>query len=284
MTTVDLELYFNRIGFTGDPLPNIEVLEALQLMHLQSIPFENIDPFLGIPVYLSPMALQRKLIENKRGGYCFEHNLLLKNVLEQIGFSVSGLAARVRWQVEAGTVTPASHMMLKVEVNEIDYLVDAGFGGQVPTVPLKIVPNLIQATPHGDFRIVVENNYFVLQAKVIDSWLPVYSFDYSERYQSDYEVINYYLCNSYDSHFVRNLMIALPAEGHRKSLRTNLVGPLGRSRSENSIVGTFRKSSANEPSISRDLDSAFDVIQALETEFSLPNLSSRRLATKLGAS
>src|SRR5688572_29268766 len=108
----DLAGYLNRIGYSGSHEPSIETLRAVHLHHAQAIPFENLNPFLRIPVVLDTDSLYQKLVLNKRGGYCFEHNLLLSEVLKSIGFNVKGLAARVLWNQPEGVVTARGHMLL----------------------------------------------------------------------------------------------------------------------------------------------------------------------------
>jgi len=81
----DLEAYCRRVGYDGPRVPTLETLQALHALHPAAIPFENLDPWLGMPVLLDITSLQRKLVDSKRGGYCYEHNLLFKSALEAIG-------------------------------------------------------------------------------------------------------------------------------------------------------------------------------------------------------
>src|SRR5204862_693519 len=94
-----------------------------------------------------------KLLTPGRGGWCFEHNLLFAHALEAIGFDVTRLAARVRWNVPEDVVTARSHMLLRVRVDGEDWIADVGFGGLTLTAPLRLRPELEQATPHEPHRI-----------------------------------------------------------------------------------------------------------------------------------
>src|SRR5262245_29294384 len=116
LSAVALDQYFERIGYTGDREPSLETLQQLHVRHTQRIPFENLDSFLGRPVHLDLPSLVLKLIHERRGGYCFEHNLLFGHVLRALGFRVTDLAARVLWNRPQGAVTPRGHMLLLVEV------------------------------------------------------------------------------------------------------------------------------------------------------------------------
>src|SRR5512143_1829284 len=76
----DVAAYCRRIGYSGILAPTIATLRALHQAHVGAIPFENVDVLLGRPILLDTASLQRKLIESGRGGYCFEQNLLFKDV------------------------------------------------------------------------------------------------------------------------------------------------------------------------------------------------------------
>src|SRR5678815_5641474 len=107
---MQLDAYLQRIGYAGDLRSSARVLEALHLAHATHIPFENLDILRGLPIRLDLDSLQRKLVDGRRGGYCYEHNLLFAAVLEEIGFSVTRLAARVRYRTTS--VLPRTHMLL----------------------------------------------------------------------------------------------------------------------------------------------------------------------------
>ncbi len=94
LDVIDLDAYFQRIGYQGERLPTQQVLQAIHRQHAQTIAFENLNSFLKQPVHLDLASLQQKLIHEGRGGYCFEQNLLLRSVLVALGFQVTSLAAR----------------------------------------------------------------------------------------------------------------------------------------------------------------------------------------------
>src|SRR5689334_9048986 len=136
VAAIDLDAYFERIGYTGAGTPTLDTLRVILLRHTEAIAFENLDPLLRRRVRLDAASLERKLVRDGRGGYCFEHNLLLRHALEGIGFAVTGLAARVIWNAPEGALRPRTHMLLRVQVEGTPYLADVGFGGQTLTGPL----------------------------------------------------------------------------------------------------------------------------------------------------
>lgn len=211
--------YFDRIGFRESAVASLQTLEAIHLLHPQAIAFENLNPFTGLPVKLDLDAVWQKLVHAKRGGFCFEHNLLLMHVLKQLGFKVRGLAARVRWNVPAETVTPRGHMLLLVEVQEQQYIADVGFGGLTLTAPLRLMAGLEQQTPHEDFRLLKQAEEWELQALVRNQWQSLYTFSLQEQLLPDYELTSWYLCNHTNSHFRNGLIAARVAPAVRYALR-----------------------------------------------------------------
>src|SRR3984957_17684889 len=124
-----LDNYLARIGFSGTIQPNLVTLAAIHAAHVNAIPFEGLDPLLRRPVMLDLASVQEKLVDSRRGGYCFEQNVLLKAALDAIGFDVTGLTGRVRWMSPPDSpLGPREHITLKVDLPEGAYLVDVGFG------------------------------------------------------------------------------------------------------------------------------------------------------------
>lgn len=218
---IGLQHYAARIGLRTALHPTLECLRELLQRHTEAIAFENLDALAGEVVSLRPSVLEAKLLMGGRGGYCFEHNMLLWNVLEQCGFEVSGLAARVRWNVPAGVSTPLGHMLLKVTVAGVQYLVDAGFGGLTLTAPLRLDTQDIQQTPHEPFVLRAENNTRTIAALMDGEWRPLYQFVDLEYHVPDYAAWNWFTCTSPDSVFTRTLMCARPDIGGRHTLLGN---------------------------------------------------------------
>jgi len=153
-STLDLDRYFARIGYTGSPSATLDVLRDLQRLHPLSIPFENLDPLTGRRVDLDLAAVFDKLIERRRGGYCFEQNKLFAHVLMQLGFDVTPMIARVLWGREPDAITPRTHMLLRVSVDDQPWIADVGFGAVTLTSPLRLQTGVAQQTTHELFRLV----------------------------------------------------------------------------------------------------------------------------------
>lgn len=214
-----LDEYFKRIGFSGTLKADLATLQQLNLKHVAAIPFENLNPFLGIPVLLDMPSLVQKIIYEKRGGYCFEQNLLFAEALKTIGFKVKGLAARVMWNLPENLITARGHMLLLVEVDGELFVADVGFGGQTLSGPLRLIPEVEQQTPHEPFRFLKVENSYVLQSKIKEEWKPLYRFTLEEQFLPDYEVTSWYLSKNPGSHFVTGLIAALTTPEARFALR-----------------------------------------------------------------
>lgn len=216
--TIDLDAYFRRIGYDGDRGPTLSTLAAIHRLHPAAIPFENVDPFTGTLVSLGHDALQDKLVRGARGGYCFEHNLLLMAVLRGLGFAVRGFAARVLWNRPADALVPRSHMLLAVDVDGQTWLADVGFGGLTQTGPIRLAPGVAQETPHEPFRLLEEGGHHLVQAHVAGEWRNLYRFETAEQFAVDYEITSFYLCRHPASHFVSTLMAARALPDRRLAL------------------------------------------------------------------
>ncbi len=218
---IDLDGYFDRIGFAQAHTASADTLRTLHWLHPQAIPFENLDPFLGRPVRLEPDAVRKKLVQGGRGGYCFEHNLLFMHALRALGFRVRGLAARVLWNEPEDAVTPRSHMLLCVEAEGSAYVADVGFGGLTPTAPLRFETGVAQETPHERFRMMEAGNGFRLEAEIEGTWRVLYRFDLSEQFDVDYVAANFFLSTHPTSHFVTELVAARALPDRRLMLSNN---------------------------------------------------------------
>ena len=216
---LDLDAYFRRIGYRGERAPTLATLRALQVQHLSSIAFENLDPLAGRAVRLDTESLQRKLVATGRGGYCFEHNLLFSHVLRALGFELTALSARVVWDRAADPLRARTHMLLLVDLDGERYLCDVGFGGLTPTGPLRLVPGIEQATPHETFRVWDEQPELVVQVSLGGEWKPLYRFDLQAQQQVDIEVLNFYVAEHAESPMRGRLVAARVAPDRRFALR-----------------------------------------------------------------
>jgi N-hydroxyarylamine O-acetyltransferase len=218
-TSIDLAAYLHRIDWREALVPDLATLRALSVAHAAAIPFENLNPLLGLPVDLELAALERKLVTGGRGGYCFEQNLLFAAVLRAVGFEVSYLIARVLWNRPEDEMTAQTHMLLRVELADGSWLVDVGFGVQTLTGALRLEPDTVQPTSLEPFRLLRSGEDWRMQSLVRGQWLTLYRFDLRPAHLVDYIVANHYVSTHPASHFVNQLVLARTLPGGRLSLR-----------------------------------------------------------------
>jgi N-hydroxyarylamine O-acetyltransferase len=215
---LDLDSYLERIGYTGSRSPTLDTLRALQVHHPLAIPFENLDTLSGRPVGLDLASLERKLVQGRRGGYCFEQNLLFKHALQALGFGATALAARVVWERPVDEVRARTHMVLLVELDGVPYVCDVGFGALTPTAPVALTPGVLQATPHEPFRVLRVASEFAVEARVRGEWKRLYRFDLQEQQPVDIELLNHYVMSHADSPMRGRLVAARVAADRRFGL------------------------------------------------------------------
>lgn len=215
---VNLNAYFERIGFVGSIAPTLATLEQLHALHPATIPFENLDPLLGKAVALDQPSLERKLLVERRGGYCFEHNLLFMRILQDLDYTVRPLLARVVWPKPDAISAPPSHLLLLVEINGQNYIADVGFGGQTLTGPLRLRADAEQTTPHETFRLASTEGQWTLETRIGEDWRALYSFGLDPAVQDEIAAINTRISTDPASPFTSELRVALAPQGKRLKL------------------------------------------------------------------
>lgn len=221
--TFEPAAYLARIGHAGPTDPTPDVLHAIVAAHGRAIPFENLDPLLGVPVDdLSPDVLADKLVDRRRGGYCYEHNGLLGYVLDALGYDVQRLGGRVVWMAPPDAPLPAmTHNVLSVTVpgGDVPFLVDVGFGGQTLPSPIRLEVGPVQQTRIEPYRIVARGDDLLLEALVRDEWQALYAFGTRPQPRIDLEVGSWYVSTHPRSVFVVGLSAALVTDDARYNLR-----------------------------------------------------------------
>lgn len=222
--TPDLNEYFDRINYRGAVEPSLDVLRELVSAHTRAVPFENLDPVMGVPVDdLGPAALTDKLVRRRRGGFCYEQNGLMGYALAEVGFRVRRLAGRVVWMLPSDAPVPAqTHTVLAVTFpgSQGSYLVDVGFGGQTPTSPLRIETVSVQETTHESYRLMDRGEGLVLQSSIRGEWVSLYEFTTRNVPRVDLQVGSWFVSTHPSSLFVRGLTAAIVTD----DARVNLAG------------------------------------------------------------
>jgi N-hydroxyarylamine O-acetyltransferase len=200
-----LDLYFERIRYSGSPQVNLQTLRDLHLLHLQHIPYENIDVFCHQGVKLYRETLTRKILLRNRGGYCFEQNGLFSMALTELGFKSHANMARVhRNRPEPGGRT---HHINLVDLEGQTWVCDVGFGGSGFREPL-ILRADVEVEQLGEIYRLHESaeHGFYLQKKVGEEWQPLYTFKVERALPIDLHMANFYTSKSPDHVFLDAIM------------------------------------------------------------------------------
>lgn len=225
---IDRDAYLARIGYEGSVDPSVEALRALHRAHVLSVPFENLDIHLGRPISLEPLDLFRKIVTGKRGGYCFELNGLFALLLEDLGFAVTRLAARVLYGAEG--VRPRSHELLLVQLSETAWIADVGFGGNGLLEPLRLAGGAEEKQGVDRFRLMAEQGSYVLQCEAKQGWTSLYSFALDPWLPVDFTFANYFHSHSPESLFMQRRIGTRPTMEGRATLVDSILkvrGPDG---------------------------------------------------------
>lgn len=200
-----LDLYFERIRYSRPSTLNLQTLRDLHLLHLQHIPYENIDVFCHQGAKLDQESLTQKILLRQRGGYCFEQNGLFFMALSALGFKCHPNMARVhRNRPQPGGRT---HHVNLVELEGQTWLCDVGFGGSGFRQPLLLQAD-VEVEQLGEIYRLHENaeHGFYLQKRMEQEWQPLYTFKIEPALPIDLEMANFYTSNSPD-HIFRDAII-----------------------------------------------------------------------------
>ena len=213
---MDVELYLKRINYNGSREVSAATLRELHLAHLYAVPFENLSIHAHEPIVLDSDALFQKIVERRRGGFCYEANGAFASLLRALGFNVTMLSAEVaRGRGEFSQ--PFDHMALMVKLNEERWLVDVGFGESF-FEPLRIDTTSEQVQGDEAFKIVPDGEFLIMLRYMDDEWEPKYRFTLEPHEFADYEEMCQYHQTSPESHFTQNRICSLPTPEGRKTL------------------------------------------------------------------
>ena len=212
---MNVSTYLERINYHGTTVPSVETLRALQLAHLKTVPFENLSIHAGESIVLDDDALFTKIVERRRGGFCYECNGLFAALLRALGFDVKMLSAEVA-KKEGGYSHPFDHMTLMVRGAQ-RWLVDVGFGDSF-LEPLLLDDRSEQVGSERSFRIVEEDGYLVLKRREADVWIPQYRFTLRPYEYQDFAEMCGYHQTSPESHFTQKRICSRATESGRITL------------------------------------------------------------------
>ena len=220
---MNLNSYLQRIKISQFEKPNLSFLSKLQEQHLLTVPFENLDIHQGKQIVLAENRIYEKIVEDKRGGFCFELNGLFCWLLRSLDFSVSMASSQV-YRLSEDKFTPQfDHMVLLVNLEKA-YLVDVGFGDTFRK-PIALPDGSIQDMS-GTYRIQpfgLAPDTYILQKQEKGSWQHVYSFTTQPRLMSDFAQMCTFHQTSPESHFTQEIICTMATKIGRVSLSKDFL-------------------------------------------------------------
>jgi len=179
------------------------------------IHWENLDVLLGRGIKLDLDSLYDKIVVCRRGGYCYEHSTLLSAALSHVGFTPVAHAARVIF-VRPRTEAPRTHMFLTVAIDGTTYVIDPGYGGHGPLVPMPLVADTIVRNGTDAHRLVRRDGEWVLEAEIEGAWKPLWTSTLEAESAVDFVMANHFTATWPQSPFATMLLMrALTPDGRR---------------------------------------------------------------------
>lgn len=217
MTHEDIKKYLRRIKFDKSPKPELDTLRDLHKSHLLNIPFENLDIHQKNKITTDPDKLFDKIVNRKRGGFCYELNGLFNELLVSLGFETTIVSARV-FSTPENYGEEFDHLCIIVLIDNDKWIADVGFGEFI-IYPMKFELGIEQNDINGTFRIEkYDENYFVIQKKNGNNWTNLYLFSEKARDISEFAGMCSYHQNSPDSHFTKQRVCSIATETGRITL------------------------------------------------------------------
>lgn len=209
--------YLQRINYSGNLEPNLNTLCALQKQHLLSVPFENLDIHHKVPIKLSVEKMFDKVVNQNRGGFCYELNGLFYELLNVIGFDIKRVSARV-FDQDKGYGKEYDHLAIVAKIDDTEYLTDVGYG-EFTFEPLKLQLGKVQKDQRGNFKIDnFENGYLKVSKIEKEKSTPEYIFKNQARDLMEFEEMCIFHQTSADSHFTSKRLITLATENGRATI------------------------------------------------------------------
>lgn len=241
---LNLDAYLTRIGFAGDPAPTARTLRAVQRGHVTSIPFENLEIMLDRPIVFGIDNLQRKLVLDRRGGYCFEQTALFAAALERLGFAFTALVGRVT--MGSDKLRPTTHALLLVEADGDQWICDVGFG-RGPLEPILFADGNEVVQDGWGFRLEKRTDAksgmpgvqeWALVQHGPDGWTERHTFQLAPVYRLDFEVLSHYVSTHPRSPFTtRPFAQRFTVEAHYQLDGTSLTTTRPNGKSDMRVVG-----------------------------------------------
>jgi len=226
----NIQLYLSTVSLTR-PEVSIRFIKELQQAHLGVFPFSNLGVLLQEDLSLKSQVLFDRVVTNKRGGYCFEQNKIVFEVLKYFEFQCDIALGRVLHNRDVDV--PRTHRITKVIIAEKTYIVDVGFGPLCPREPLLLDTEEPQDQGDAVYRIIQPDlGRYLLQKYEDDGWFTLYSFDNGIYSEADCLCGHHYSSTHPDATFVNNLIVSRKSYDDVRFLRNDELYRIRRGTAE----------------------------------------------------
>ncbi len=213
---MDVQRYLSRIGYTGPVEVSLDVLRSIHTCHLMSVPFENLTTHSGGRVQLDLPLLYDKIVNQRRGGFCYEMNGLFSWLLSKLGFQVTLLSGQVKSLFTGRYGPPFDHITMVVTLDEQRWLCDVAFGGPGYSAPLSLETGGPQEQGHRVYRIREDEgmHFFELQQEentgADADWAEIYKFTLEPQCLEDFaEMCLYHQSSPHSVFFCKSICSVL---------------------------------------------------------------------------
>lgn len=211
--------YLNTLKIDNE-IKTLEDIKNLIKVHLRTLPFSSLKVLLKEDISLDLNTVYENLLVKKRGGYCFEHNKLMYEVLKELGFDVKHYLARVVNNTD--NMVPQTHRFTLLDFEEEQYLIDVGIGFRSPSVPVKLGSETSKSHLGIEYNVKeLDDNTFAMQLLEKGKPFIATKFDLNRCYESDFELGHFYSHKNPNAIFVNNLVVSLIQEDVIYSLVNN---------------------------------------------------------------
>ena len=227
---MDVQKYLLRIGFVSPAGPSLDALRSVHTCHLLSVPFEDLTVHSGGRVRLDLPLLYDKIVNRRRGGFCYEMNGLFSWLLSELGFQVTLLSGQVKSYVTGRYGPPFDHLILMVTLEGRRWLVDVGFGVPGFTTPLSLETSCPQEQGHRVYRIRKGRDLHFLEWQEEENrgadgeWTEIYKFSLCPRSLEDFtEMCQYHQSSPCSIFFCKSLCTVLKPGGRLTYIGRRLI-------------------------------------------------------------
>lgn len=216
---MDYKAYLERFHATLPQKHTYDELAKLQRLHMLHVPFENLDVMRREPIYLNLPRIYHKIVNMRRGGYCYEVNGLFHWLLNELGFDAQLGAATVR-RPNGVWAKADTHVVILVRIGNDIFLTDVGFGDS-NYEPISI-NGTEQTDVSGTYKVIKQSDEFYdLTRKVNNEWVPLYRFTLQPKQLVDFHEGCVFNQVSKDSSFTHHDLATLATEYGRITISGN---------------------------------------------------------------